>query len=327
MTKKRMYDIITIGSGTVDVFVETEDKQIVPHNNHQDVCYHIGDKVLIKRLQHSTGGGGTNSAVGFSRMGLNTGWIGQVGQDANMHYIMETLQQERVTFLGNCSKGMSGYSVILVGLRKDRTILTYKGINNMLAVKDKDLKQLKTKWFYFSSMMDKSLRTQKKIAQHAKKKGIRYAYNPSCYLAEKGMRVLGPIVRGATVLVMNAQEAAYLLDTSPQQKAENARALTKYGQYGIVTDGPREGYASDGTHLYVWKPRKAKIVETTGAGDSFAVGVVTGIIKGMTLAQSLQLGYANAVSVLGEIGAKNNLLTYRNARRELREHPVRVKRI
>ena len=87
---------------------------------------------MIKELHFSTGGGATNSAVAFSRLGLKTGSICLVGEDANGTTVLDELKKEEITFLGKTKKGMTGYSVILIGLEKDRSILTYKGINNAL---------------------------------------------------------------------------------------------------------------------------------------------------------------------------------------------------
>ena len=79
-----MYDIITLGSATTDIFVKTKIKpEIKKHDGHTDMAYHLGDKLLIDDLKITTGGGGTNAAVGFSRLGLKTAYIGAIGNDAN----------------------------------------------------------------------------------------------------------------------------------------------------------------------------------------------------------------------------------------------------
>ena len=69
MTK---YDIITVGSSTVDVFAHTDPSQaeLLRVHDHTDVAYPLGAKILIKEIHFFTGGGGTNCAVSFSRLGL-----------------------------------------------------------------------------------------------------------------------------------------------------------------------------------------------------------------------------------------------------------------
>ena len=85
-----MFDIITIGSATIDVFVDTEIGSL--RINHKKIIgYPSGTKILIHDFSRSTGGGGTNTAVGFARMGLKTGFIGKLGSDENGKAILMEL--------------------------------------------------------------------------------------------------------------------------------------------------------------------------------------------------------------------------------------------
>ena len=58
-----MYDVITIGSATIDAFPSISEKI-------KDLK--LGEKVLVEDLKFEPGGGGINSAIGLSRMGINT---------------------------------------------------------------------------------------------------------------------------------------------------------------------------------------------------------------------------------------------------------------
>lgn len=302
-----MYDIITVGSSTVDVFVKTGMKNVkIANLPERDVCYPIGSKILVDDLHFDTGGGGTNCAVAFARLGFKTGWIGKLGHDANSSLIHDVVKKEHVDFLGGQGEGLAGYSVILVGVGKDRTILTYKGINDALCEKDFDYGSLKTKWFYFSSMMNDSFKTLEKLAKFARKNGINYAFNPSSYLAQKGLRFLRGIIDGCSVLVLNKEEAELL--SGKKERDDVIRLLQKYARIVVVTDGANGAVAFDGSSLYVVKPNRVKIVETTGAGDAFASGVVAGLMLGRNLDVCLQMGAAEAESVIQYIGAKNVLL-------------------
>jgi len=49
------------------------------------------------------------------------------------------------------------------------------------------------------------------------------------------------------------------------------------------------------------------VVETTGAGDAFASGFVTGIILGKDISYSMKLGMINAESLITGLGAKNKI--------------------
>lgn len=318
-----MYDIITVGGSTVDVFVKTSMKNVkIANLPEHDVCYPIGSKILIDNLHFDTGGGGTNTAVAFARLGFKTAWLGKLGHDANSSAIFEAIKKEGVDFLGGAGDGMAGYSVILVGVGNDRTILTFKGINDNLSSKDFDWSLLDARWFYFSSLLNESWKTLEKIAKFARKRGINYAFNPSTYLAQQGLRALKKVVKGCSLLVLNKEEAEYL--SGKKEEYEAIKLLQEYSRIVVITDGTNGAIAFDGEHCFKILPNKIKVVETTGAGDAFASGVVAGLAQNKTLDVALQMGMAEAESVIQHIGAKNKLLTMKELEHSLSKHPAKV---
>jgi len=165
-----MYDVITVGSATVDVFANTKYSELIKIKTSAEkeidlLAYPSGSKILIKDLRFTTGGGGTNTAVALSRLGHKVGFLGKLGCDENADFILKKLKEGGVDFLGVCGKEIGGYSVILDSIEHDRTILAYKGVNDNLKFKEVDLKKLKTKWFYFSAMLNESFKTLEKIAK------------------------------------------------------------------------------------------------------------------------------------------------------------------
>lgn len=305
-----MFDVITVGSSTVDVFMHTDPKQteVLRVHKHIDIAYPLGAKILVKELEFFTGGGGTNTAVAFSRLGLRTGWIGRLGDDANGKIILDELEREGVKFLGY-SGGVTGYSVILDAVESDRTIFTFKGCNDDLSYRK--IKKPETKWLYFSSMMDKSFKAIKKISYHANIHNIKIAFNPSLYLANKGVRYLKPVLRNTEILIFNKEEAQALLGKNIENQYQMLHEIHKLGpKIVIITDGKNGAHCLDTIekHFYGIKPVKLKIKETTGAGDAFASGFVAGKILGKDTEYSLRLGMLNAESVIKYKGAKNLLL-------------------
>ena len=300
-----MYDIITIGSATIDVFLKTR-REIRNHGNHRDICYHLGDKILVDNINIATGGGGTNSAVAFSRLGLKTAYLGILGSDIHAQIILEELKKENVSFLGKIKKGNSGYSVILPS-HNDRTILTFKGINDDLELKDIDLNKIMCKWLYISTMMGKSFKTIISIVKHAKKNNINVALNISSYLAERGVKKLSKILKNTDILIINKEES--LLLTNKLSIKESLEVLSNYiNGIVVVTDGKMPIHAFDGKKLFIKKIISLKPLNTTGAGDAFSAGFVYGIIKGKNIDGALSFGHKEAYSVLMHQGAKTGLL-------------------
>jgi len=307
-----MFDVITVGSASVDFFISSKSKSIelIWKKKKEEICFPIGAKILIDYMHQDTGGGGTNSAVAFSRLGFKTGWIGKIGNDKNSQNILEQMKKEKVKFLGKIKKGAStGFSVLIIGIEKDRTILAYKGINDHLKKSDINFSKLKTRWFYMGSMMGESLKTAEKIAQYAKKKNIKLAFNPSLYLAKKGLKKLSKIISACHLLVLNREEAIAITKSKKNNIDLLLKKLQKYVPLVVITQGKSGAYAYNGIHKYTLRPAKIKVKETTGAGDSFASGVLSGILLGYDIENSLRLGQVQASSVIQYIGAKERLLT------------------
>jgi ribokinase len=334
--KKRgmpIYDVITVGSATIDVFAKTESELIkIKTREHEDelIAYPAGSKILIERLDFQTGGGGTNTAVSFARLGLKTAFLGKIGKDCNGGTVISELRKEKVEFIGVTSREQTGYSIVLNSIEEDRTILTFKGANNCLGFNEINKGKLKAKWFYFSSMVDKSYKTLEKIAMYAKKNNIKVAFNPSSYLTKNGTAFLASLVRNTDLLVLNREEAEMLVGNRPAE--ELLKELSALGPSIVaITDGKNGVYAlehgENGKHKIYYLPgNKVKVVETTGAGDAFASGFLAGLILKNDTRFALNLGIANATSVVMHLGAKNRLLTLSEAKRMIAKNK-RIKTI
>jgi sugar/nucleoside kinase (ribokinase family) len=78
-------DIVTIGSATMDVFVESDEANIVSvcakDRNADFMSYPYGSKIDMTSFATNIGGGGLNTAMNFANLGLKTSAIFKVGDD------------------------------------------------------------------------------------------------------------------------------------------------------------------------------------------------------------------------------------------------------
>lgn len=312
-----MYDIISFGSSSIDIFITTEAKK-----TKSLLCYPVGGKILIQDIKFMTGGGGLNTAIAFSKLGLKTAYLGKLGDDTNSSLILKRLKKGKVAFIGVKGSGITGHSIILDSHKiDDRTILTYKGINNDLSYNE--IKKIKTRWFYFSSMLGKSFASQKKLAEYASRNNIKVAYNISMYLAKKGINYIKPILKRCSVFILNKEEILTLTRMKDIIKAMKKVYLVNKGLV-CVTDGANKISLYDGNYIYTLKPHKVKIREKTGAGDAFASGLVAGLINGKTINQALNIALLNSEAVIKGLGANNNLLTWNEVMKIYNKNKVKV---
>jgi ribokinase len=266
----------------------------------------IGEKILVKDFRIDVGGGGTNSAVAFSRLRLKTGYLGVVGKDRNGDAVIDCLKKEKVKFLGKV-EGVNGASIVIDSKKHNRTVLTHKATNDNLASYPK----FKTKWLYFSSMLGKSLKTQVKLARELVSRDlIKIAYNPSSYLIRKKSKSLKVLLKLSTVLILNKEEGRLLV-----KKGDLLKGLRKLGpEIVVVTDKDKSIQCYDGNVVYKLKPHKIRVMERTGAGDAFAASFVAGLIKNESIEDCLRIALKNSESVLKHFGAKNKLLRWKDVK-------------
>ncbi len=326
------YDVISMGSAVYDMFIYTSKAQTEilklrhPGEKSEHIAYPTGAKVLIDQVCFDIGGGATNTATCFSRLGLKAGCICKVGGDIYGKQILGCLKKERVDFLGSISGEHTDFSVVLDSKNHDRTILAFKGASSTLAFSGINLGRVRAKWLYIATMTGEAYRASERLAAYAKRKGINVAFNPSTYLAEKGYSYLKRLLSSTDLLVLNREEA--MLVTGMNGKSLKAM-LARLGSYGpgtvIITDGPKGACACQKNKYYYIEPHKStKIVETTGAGDAFASAFLAGIIRTGNAELALQLAVANAESVISHFGAHNKLLTWKEAVARIKKRPAKI---
>ena len=319
----KSYDVITVGSGLVDMFILG-----VAREKNKMLNLPLGMKIPVDMV-FSSGGGGINTATCISKLGLKVGFLGKIGLGYNSQVVLNDLKKFKVDFLGVKTKESTGYSIILETNKKHRTILTYKKASDKLKFSEVNLEKLNTKWFHFTSMKGESFKTQEKLTDFATKKGIKISFNPGMNQIKKGGQRFKKILSKTYVLSMNQEEARMLVGENTSS-TDLFKKLKKLGPKIVcITNGEKDGGVYDGKYLYRFTPRKVKVVETTGAGDAFVSSFVSGLIKFNDLEKAIKVAIANSESVIQERGTKNGLLNSREASKAVKsdKYEIRKRRI
>jgi len=320
-----MYDIITFGSASQDVFLKSkgfvirEEKKVF---TQKGICFSLGSKIPVEEIKFLNGGGGMNSAFTFKSQKFNVAYCGVVGEDVAGEGIRKKLIQNKIStdFLFFDKKKPTNYSVIF-GTANERTILVYKGASELLAEKKIPWSRLKsTKWFYLAPLSGGAVKLWEEILIFAQKNHIKIAINPGNSQLSLPKNRLKKLLNFADVLFLNQEEASLATGLPYNKEKEIFKRLDSWVKgICIMTKGPLGGVISDGKYLYKYGILKApKILDRTGCGDAFGSGFVTGLIRWSSSLQkkwgmdqieyAIQFGSANAVSSIQEFGAQNGLL-------------------
>ena len=308
-----MFDIITIGSATRDVFMKSEQFKIIEDKSFatgQGECFALGSKIEIKDIVFTSGGGGTNAAVTFARQGLRTACVGAIGDDFNGKDIIGELNNEGVDtdYFQTNKNGYTAYSVILVHEKGERTILSYKGEGQHFDVNKIPFKKFRTKWLFLDSLGGHYDLLETAVSWAVKNK-VKLATNPGGKELAHGLDKLRPLLKHFPIVIMNQEEASKLVGIDYDREPEIFKAMDEIiGGVFVMTKGPAGVVVSDGNNIYRAGVPDSPVVERTGAGDAFSSGFVAEYIRSGDMAKAIQFATANASSVVTQYGAKAGIL-------------------
>lgn len=311
----KKYDVITVGAATRDVFLRSKQMKIVQDasfSTGEAECFALGSKIEVDDIVFETGGGATNTAVGFARQRLTTAFIGRIGhRDARGREILQALRDEGVAteLVATDRRLMTGYSAILLTHRGERTVLVYRGASGDFRSADIAWPKVRAKWLYVSSMAG-SLPVLKKLWSHAAEHKIKIAWNPGGGELRLGWKVLAPLLSQSAVFMVNQEEAAMLAGVARDQVDQAfAKLRTVVGGITVITMGTDGSLAGDATTAWRAGTNPVRVVDTTGAGDAFGCGFVGQYIRRPhDLPGAMKFASANSESVVQAIGAKSGLI-------------------
>jgi len=311
MTKLN-FDIISIGSATVDIFVQS-DKFVVKKDKNfpsgSSLSVDFPSKPEISQFLISSGGGATNSAVAFSRLGLKSVPVSLVGRDLLQNYITADLKAAKIptTFLASSAKEKTDFAVILVAPHGGRTILVNRGPTRLQEKHFHFSKIKNTDWFYITSL-EGNLNLLEKLIGFAKEHGIKISLNPGSREISQSHKLL-PLLKFVDFLLLNKQEAESLVSCPFGQKTFFKKIQSLGPLHTAVTCGRQGAHLLSRQHNYFSPIVKSKTIDETGAGDAFGSTFVAGLIYQLPPDQALFWAIKNSASVVSQFGAKTGLLT------------------
>ena len=339
-----MFKVITIGSATMDVFVECDDANIVSvcskDRNADFMSYPYGSKIDISSFSSKVGGGGINTACNFANLGFETSAIFKVGKDLYSDGIFEFFKHKKVNLDNIIQKKdtSTGFSIILVSFQGDRTVLAHRGANAEIKIDEINFDAIKDADFmYIAPLNGDSNKVLEPLVDFAHKNDKIVCFNAGTTSIKRGFKHLQKILKTANIVVMNKEEAmmATGIQVRPDTKTEKfskelvhtdikkmlkTLKIMDY-QMIVITDGNKGAYAYDGRKFYFCPIFQSDVISTLGAGDAFA-STLCGALKitNLNVGKSLMYASVNSASVVSKFGATDGLLTFEEIEEKLNNH-------
>lgn len=206
--------ILTIGGATQDIFLHYHgaDAMSITKKNftQQYMLFESGEKVEIEELSYQTGGGATNSATTFKRLGFDVACFCNVGADPAGRHVIDDLVSQGIdtTFVSTSQTHQTGLSSIINTVKGERTIFAYRGANSFLELSKLPFEAIKQAGqLYITSLSNDSSKLLPTIAAFAKEHKIPIAINPGTSQLAHGTLTLKKSLQYIDILILNSSEA------------------------------------------------------------------------------------------------------------------------
>lgn len=314
-----MFDIITIGTATRDVFLTSKFFKVLKDPVHlkqagfktdEAQCFALGSKIEIDKPFLASGGGAANAAVTFSHFGFKTAALIRIGNDSFGESIISDLKKEKIIPLVVKDKKLNtAYSTVLLSSGGERTILVYRGAAGTFYKPEIPFPKLKAKWAYISPG-EINVFLMEQIITYLKKSKTKIAMNPSKYYLNLGLKKLRKILSLIDAVIVNREEASYLTGRNYNDEKGIFKKFDELAPgVAVMTDGKDGAFVSDGKFIYqagIFKEKK--LIDRTGAGDAFGSAFIAGLMMKNDIKYALRLASANAASVVEHLGAQAGIL-------------------
>ncbi|MFZ0965598.1 MAG: carbohydrate kinase family protein [Candidatus Bathyarchaeia archaeon] len=266
------------------------------------------EESFIMDCEEACGGSAANTIVGLARLGCKVGFIGKVADDREGKMLVEDFCREGVDTKGimHSKHGRSGAVMGFVDEKGDRALYVDPGVNDTIEFNEINMEYaFQTRFLHLTSFVgEKSFQTQKKLVEMLPQ-NVKLSLDPGELYARKGS-MLEPIIEKTFVLMPNLNELELLTKTADYRKG--AEVLLKKGvEIVAVKLGGKGCYVTNGKENHSVEPFKAKVVDTTGAGDAFCAGFLYGLISGKSLYECGRLGNLVASRCIMKMGARPGL--------------------
>jgi sugar/nucleoside kinase (ribokinase family) len=261
------------------------------------------------KIQAVAGGSGANAAAWLASSGVETHFVGRVGDDVFGGFLEAEMERAGVrAHLASDPSLATGKVFVLVDGAGERTMITDRGAGENLCPDDLPESlfgegHLHVSGYTFSGGGRRE--TARKALGLARESGMTVSVDPSSVpmLADVGPESFLGWTRGANLCFPNLEEGSLLAGTEDPERIAQ-RLLDHYS--GIVLKLGPEGaiYAgADGERVRVPASR-ARVADTTGAGDALCAGFLTAWLSGVPPAAALHQGVEVAARAVERLGAR-----------------------
>ncbi len=311
------YDVVAVGNAIVDVIGRCDDAFLTAHGAPKGHM-RLVDAEQVAALYNAmgpareiSGGSAANTVAGVASFGGRPAYMGKVADDEFGRIFTHDLNAAGVTYRTRPKSGgdPTARSLVLVTPDGERTMSTFLGVSPQFDAADLDVELISSasilylEGYLFDQPEAKA--AFYRAADIARGAGVKVALTLSdAFCVERHRPSFRDLLRTRIDIVFaNESELLALAQTSTHDEAiemiapdVELLAATQSAKGSILVSGQ--------TRISVAPVPVPTVVDTTGAGDLYAAGVLFGLSKGLPLSQCGALGSIAAAEIICHLGAR-----------------------
>lgn len=311
--EKKEIDVLGVSNVLMDICALVEEKLLIAHNlkkgNFHLVETHKFMEILpaIEKLKPKVefGSSVSNTLAGLYLLGMNIAEYGKIGDDKYGNMLLEEERTKKAVKLLIKHSLPTGTVLNMITPDTQRTFAVYYGAAaklNESEISEETVK--KSRIFHTTGYEFESLnKVVKKAASLAKKNNVKVSFD----LADPGVvkrnieDMKKFIHEYVNIIFANEDEAKAFTGMAPE---EAVKELSNTAEFAIVKLGSNGSLISHKGKIIKISAEKANAIDTTGAGDMYAAGILYGIIKGFSMEKAGRIASYAAARVVEKIGAR-----------------------
>lgn len=317
-----LYDVCAVGNAIVDVLAPCDpaflDAQGLTPGSMQlvDAARSASLYEAMNPGVEASGGSAGNTVAGVGSFGGRAAYVGKVADDTLGGVFTHDIRAAGVTFdtppLADGAAAGLATGVCMINVTDDgqRTMCTFLGAANQLGPDDIDADLIGAsqivylEGYLFDPAPARAAFEASAAAAHAAGRKVAITLSDSFVVHRWRAELLAFIEGSADIVLANEAELAALFETEDFDAA--AARLASMVEVAAITRGAAGSVILSGDErVSVAAFPVDKVVDTTGAGDQYAAGVLLGLARGLSLQDAGKLGSLAASEVIAHWGPRS----------------------
>jgi len=310
------YNVYGVGNAIMDMQVQCRDSFLASTGIEKGVMTlvddarqkNILDALAGHKINYCSGGSAANTIVGIADMGGSAAYACKTGSDEFGHHYLDEMKQLGITIEVPQTEGQTGTCVVLITPDAQRTMLTSLGISSSLSADDIRTEEIaQAEYVYIEGYLfagDSTKAAALKAIEIAKANNVKVALTVSDpFLIDICRDQFKELIEGPVDLLFCNEEEARAL-TGLDDPIDCAHAIHRHCDNVALTLGRNGSIIMHEGEAFPVEGVEVEAIDTTGAGDMYAAGVLYGITNGLSWQQAGHLGSHAAARVVSQLGAR-----------------------